>query len=97
MSSLWFILLFVLVGYFVGRTSTKKRVLYVSLSIGVISIITLYLLVKLSYFDVPGHKFTFEDYFEVIKGVSLTFCSILVGGAIGFYFKNQGKKRQRSI
>lgn len=85
------ILVFVLIGYFLGRISSKKASFLISLSIGVISIVVLYLLVGLSYFDVPSHRFTIEDYFAVVKGAFLTLFSVLVGRALGVYFKNKRK------
>ena len=84
-------LVFVLVGYFVGRTSSKRTSFLISLSVGVISTVVLYFLVDLSYFDVPGHTFTVEDYFVVVKGALLAFFSVLVGRAMGLYFKSKTK------
>lgn len=87
---LFALLIFLFLGYILGRLFSSKLALYLSLISGLIAFLFSLLLFQLSYFDVPGGTLATEEYLQGLYNGIIVVVFIFVGSKLGFYFKNLG-------
>lgn len=81
------ILIALLGGYLIGRFFGWRVAFRASFVLGATNIVLALLIIQLSYFDVPGHRLTVDEYFKGFIWGLFVFVPILIGGKIGSYFK----------